>query len=250
MPLIANGPAPYAPPSTVLDLTAKFRDRGLRTPFTPEVLTLAGVSDGLINRTLQTLKLLELIDESGNPTPPLEGLRRAPQAEFKQRLEAIVRDVYSQVFQFVDPAKDDTARITDAFRAFDPPGQRARMVTLFIGLCEAAGIIEEGKKPTVNAGRQRAAASQATRRSTPNPLRRDPNMPLGERAGSFGRNLRALDGDLVPAAVTGLIQSIPFNGWTEERRKAFLKTFEAVLDFTVPIVSEAEAAVDEASDNE
>ena len=230
MPLRSGGPAPYAPPKTVLDLIANYRDRGLRTPFNAEVLQLAGVSEGLINRTLQTLRLLDLIDEQGNPTPPLEGLKRVPSSEFKVRLEAIVRDVYGEVFQFADPTKDDTNRITDAFRLYEPAGQRSRMVTLFVGLCKASGVIPEGKKPApATSSRRAAAAPQSPRRST--------TAPDGSRPPSFGRNLRADDGGLVPPAIEGLIKSIPYTGWTKERRESFLVTFKAVLDYTVPIMT-------------
>ena len=239
MPLRSGGQAPYAPPKTVLDLIGNYRDRSLRVPFNAEVLMLAGVSDGLVNRTLQTLRLLDLIDEQGNPTPPLEGLKKAPSADFAARLAAIVRDVYAEVFQFADPTKDDTDRITDAFRVYEPAGQRGRMVTLFIGLCEAAGIIADGKKPAPSTGRA-AAMPRALGRA------RIANSREGERGPSVGASapIRG-DGGIIPPALTGLLAAIPLQkGWTKEHRDKFVATFEAVLDFTVPIISKASAAAD------
>jgi hypothetical protein len=226
MAVRAEGPAPYAPAATVLSLIAAFRSRGLQTPFNQDVLLRAGVPDSLVPRTLQALKLLDLIDPDGNPTTQLEGLRRAPEAEYKQRLEAVIRAAYAEVFQYVDPAKDGTVKVRDAFRAFEPIGQLGRMVTLFLGLCEAAGIIPENPK-------KQSGASPAAR---PRPSNARPKAPGSTRPPSVGANLRAQEG-LVPAAITGLLQSLPGNGkgWSQDQRDRFLKTFEAVLDFCVPI---------------
>jgi hypothetical protein len=68
-----------------------------------------------------------------------------------------LHNVYAPIFQYVDPATDDVQRVIDQFRNYEPVGQRNRMVTLFLGLCERAGIIEAvppiprshaGDKPT------------------------------------------------------------------------------------------------------
>lgn len=143
MPLVQNGGAPYAPVATVLEVITRYRDRGLQTPFTADVLTRAGVTEGLAPRTLQSLRLLDLINEQGEPTEEFERLRQAPTDEFPQRLEALIRMVYADVFQFADPSVDNQERVADAFRQYTPAGQRGRMVTLFLGLCQEAGIIEE-----------------------------------------------------------------------------------------------------------
>jgi len=47
----------------------------------------------------------------------------------------------------------------------------------------------------------------------------------------------------VPPALIGLIRQIPAKrGWTEQRRDEFIRAFTAVLDFTVPVVTEIESA--------
>lgn len=142
MPLEAGGGAPYAPVATVLEVINRYRDRGLQTPFTVDVLTRAGVTDGLAPRTLQSLRLLDLINGEGQPTEEFERLRQAPTDEFPHRLEALIRMVYADVFQFADPSVDGPERVSDAFRQYSPAGQRGRMVTLFLGLCQEAGIVD------------------------------------------------------------------------------------------------------------
>jgi len=47
MAITANGTAPYAPPSTVLAIIQRARDKGLPNPVTKDVLLRAGIPDGL-----------------------------------------------------------------------------------------------------------------------------------------------------------------------------------------------------------
>jgi uncharacterized protein DUF5343 len=225
MPLSTGETAPYAPPATVMQVITAFRDRGLSTPITSDVLLRASINESLVPRTLRSLELLELIDDAGNPTPALEGLRRATAEDFRKRLEELVRGVYAEVFKFVDPATDDLGRVADAFRAFNPIGQRGRMVTLFMGLCEAAGIVPEGTRK----------APPGT--SRPISTKRKVTTAQPPRGPSVKYNVRSDDGGMVPEPLLGLLRALPANGsgWTQARRNKFVDTFEAVLDFTIPV---------------
>ena len=246
MPLVSGGTAPYAPPATVLQVIAAFRDRGLTTPITLDVLLRASVNESLAPRTLKSLEVLELINEAGEPTPAMEGLRRAPQEEFRKRMEELVRGVYAEVFKFTDPASDDLSRVADAFRAFNPVGQRGRMVTLFMGLCEAAGIVPEGttrKPPSSNGPRTQA------------PSRKRAGGTLEQRRpATVKHGLRADDGGVVPEPLLGLLRALPVNGegWSKARREKFVETFGHVLDFTIPVhdAGTADEVLDEAESDE
>jgi len=229
MTVTAEKPAPYAPARAILDLIGRYRDRGLASPIDADVLARAGITPSLTARTLYALQVLDLIDEGGVPTQTFEGLRLAPEAEFQNRLEDWLKSVYADVFAFVDPAKDDATRIRDAFRSYQPHGQRDRMVSLFTGLCTAAGIMPER---TQSAPRQRPSLPRQQRRSI-----------------ATGRNVKqpkaAQTSSSLPPALSGLLASLPTgNGWTKARRDKFVETFEAVLDFCVPIV-EDETEADE-----
>lgn len=229
MAVRTGSPAPYGPPAGVLDMIRGFRDRGLTTPFTSEVYARAGISESLIPRVKNSMEALDLVDGDGNPTPTLIALRQARTDEFQATLADAIKAAYSEVFQFVDPTKDDATRIADAFRSYEPHGQRARMVTLFMGLCEAAGIA----KPADAKSSQRTA-----RPAAPKTRARAANHPRGSSgAGAPPMNGAApVPGALHPA-VAGLVASIPTNGrwWTREDRDRFMTTFGAVLDFAVPI---------------
>lgn len=237
MAVRTGGQAPYAPPTTVLDLIRAYRNRGIPTPFTKEVLVRAGVPDSLVVRTMQALRLLDLVDESGNPTQEFEGLRRAGESEFPSRLEGLVRTAYADIFQYVDPATDSEERVRDQFRHCEPLGQLNRMVKLFLGLCEAAGIT------AANPARKRPTPSPD--RAARNPSPKKPARRQDDEAAGAPKNPPTIGGD-IPAAIAGLLATLPKNGsgWPKTRRDAFIATFTAVLDFVVP-VREQEPDADE-----
>lgn len=234
MPVTADKSGPYAPTKAILEIINRYRNRGLPIPVNAEVLARAGITDSLIPRTLQALETLDLIDESGKPTPTLEAIRLAPEAEYKKRLEDWLKSAYADVFAFVDPTQDNEIRIRDAFRNYQPVGQQPRMVSLFQGLCAAAGLIAE--KPA------RQAPS-----STPSPEMRTvarrvvaKHFNLPPRQTSIGTQTN------LPAPLAGLLAKLPPEGesWTSEQRKKLLATFETVLDFCFPVVDDAEISDD------
>ena len=238
MPLRPNERAPYAPSATILDLINRFRDKGLSTPFNADVLGRASVSDSLIPRTLASLEGLELIDQQGNPTEQFEVLRRAPNAEFQARLAEIVKGVYAEVFQYASPATDTIHDIADAFRSYNPAGQRRRMVTLFVGLCDAAGLIPDGA-PAKPGSKPVRTAANASARGAATIMKGRSAARSAARGGAVG----GTQNGTIPSAISGLLGSLPTGGagWTQGQRDRFLKTFEAVLDFVVPVSEPGES---------
>jgi hypothetical protein len=216
------------------------RDRGLASPITSDVLLRAGITDSLVPRTLRSLVGLELIDEEGRLTPAMEMLRRAPSSDLKARLAEHVHAVYEEVFQFTDPAKDDPKRIADAFRVYEPIGQRSRMVTLFLGLCEAAGIIPEGV-----ARRSSATPSNGVSRKPVPPKRQNERGKDAQPSGGSGVPSN------VPEPIKGLLSALPSaaRGWTQGQRDRWMNVFSTVLDFAIPVREvELEPDADEADD--
>lgn len=227
MAVTADSPAPYTAGSAVINVIHRYRDKGLTTPITSDVLARAGVSDGLIPRTLQALLILELIDDSGQPTATFQKIRSVPQAEYKNTLAEWIRRVYADVFGFADPAQDDAIKVRDAFRTYIPHGQQDRMVALFLALCAEAGIVSEVKKAESKPRRSAMRPiklSPASRQAVNKPVHTAPDIPRHT----------GLD-----PALSGLLQSIPSGGkgWTKDTRDKFVATFGVVLDFAVPIVS-------------
>ncbi len=222
MPVTSDKPAPYAPPSAVLDIIERHRSRGLPSPVDAEVLGRAGISDSLTPRTLQALQALDLIGENGNPTEVFEAIRLAPEAGYKERLAEWLATAYADVLAYVDPASDDDTKIRDAFRPYKPTGQQPRMVTLFKGLYEAAGIVPKKAVTTPPRDRTRTRSKPRQKPKEKPPAAGDPKFT----------SLTS-----VPPALEALLGSLPEMGeaWTQEKRDRFLTTFGAVLDFCFPI---------------
>lgn len=225
MPIQPSGIAPYAPAATILSVVDRARQRGLPTPVNKEVLVRAGVSDSLIPRTLQSLQLLELVNEDGTWTQNLETLRRAPEAELQSRFAEIIRSVYADVFQYVDPATASATQVRDAFRSYAPHGQQDRMVTLFIGLCQRAGIVAgEAAKTREARPRANAPSKSATK----------PNTPPPNGAQQFGAS------PTLPPPLAGLLTTLPLGGWTKHDRDRFISAFTAMLDYCIATRTEGE----------
>ena len=142
MPLTEQ--APYAPSDKVVRVLETYRDTGLGGgPITATILERFGFGDEIVRRILQTLTMLGLIDETGKPTQTMVAFRQAATGEHKAILADLLFDAYAQVFAVTgkDVAAKTSEEVENAFRKFNPGSLRKRMVTLFLGLCEYAGII-------------------------------------------------------------------------------------------------------------
>ena len=237
MPVTPNASAPYAPASAIIELIHRHRSRGLPSPVNSDVLARAGISASLIPRTLQALQALDLIDENGAATGTLEGIRLAPEAEYKQRVADWLRATYADALQFVDPATATDNQVRDAFRNYTPIGQQDRMVTLFTGLFREAGIGPERQRTGGN-GKAAAKLRAPTKKANPTNRAAAPLKGGSEYGG-------------LPRPIAGLLTSLPRDGagWSKETRHRFIKTFEAVLDFCIPIVEESAPPTQDAIDS-
>lgn len=149
MALSESGKAPYGPVHGVEATITAVRDKGLPTPVTVGTLERLGVEESLARRTLAGLKILDLVTEDGELTETMKKIKVAASSELDSVLADWLRSAYAPIFQFVDPT-DDVTRIADQFRHYEPAGMRNRMVSLFLGLCHLAGMID--KKPVMPRG--------------------------------------------------------------------------------------------------
>lgn len=161
MAVTKDAPGPYAPAKAVLSLIERHRQKGLPVPIDSEVLARAGISESLIPRTLQALQSLDLVNGEMRPTETFEGLRLAPEAEYQSRLSDWLRDAYADALTFVDPATASENDIHDAFRSYRPSGQRDRMVSLFTGLFQAAGVMPERRRQRASSPAKNGSPSRS-----------------------------------------------------------------------------------------
>ncbi|MEQ5788313.1 DUF5343 domain-containing protein [Erythrobacter sp. NFXS35] len=210
----------------------RHRSRGLPPVIDADVLARAGVSDSLIPRTLQSMKVLDLLTEDGRPSEVFEGIRLAPTHEYEQRLAQWLNAAYADALTYVDPATDDEVAIRDAFRKYIPTGQQGRMVTLFMGLFTAAGVMPQRQKSQVPAKPKNATPRLgAIKARAPSPTPPTKNPPMVTNPSGVGQ------ASGLPAALAGLLATLPPEGgsWPQERRDKFLNTFAVVLDYTYPV---------------
>lgn len=224
MPLQPNSPAPYTSAPAVLTVLARSRTN-LPGTITSDLLIRYGVKESIVPRTIQALRLLDLTDDTGKPTPALESLAKAKPDDYKAELASHLRSVYADVFALVDPASADTNALRNAFWGYEPRGQVDAMIRLFLGLCEEAGIVEA--RPATTAAKANTRTAATTTRSKP------PPPPPPRRKEVIGDASTPSD---LPPGLVGLLRQIPTGGksWTTERRDAFLSAFAAVLNFTIP----------------
>lgn len=219
-----NGRAPYTTAAAATAVLDAWRDRTrFDTPITADILTRAGISESISRRTLQSLRELELVDDSGQPTPVFEAFRQTRVDEqYREDLQNWLRDIYADILRYGDPSTDDPHHIQEAFQTYEPAGQRPAMTSLLVGLWRYAGLpvaaSEASSRPTKTASKTRTPRKRAHKGT-------DSSIgPVGE----------------LPSGLVGLLHQIPEPGesWTSERRKSFLTAFEATLDFTIRVDEE------------
>lgn len=238
MAVTAEQSAPYAPSSVILGLLERNREKGLPNPITADVLQRLSVSDSLVQRSLQALKILDLVGEDGKHTATLESLRRVPEAEYKTLMAQWLKAAYEHVLDVIDPATADEVSIRDAFRLYNPQSLQPRMITLFTSLFEAAGVrAVDTKTPAAKKSPRPSASPRIAKPAVRPPVQRRTEHSPPAPAAPEGMD----------PALAGMLARLPRpgSGWTQGERDSFYTTFGVVLDFCFPI-REASSATPEA----
>ena len=221
MARISENYAPYAPTGNVLGVIQRLREAGLPEVIDNASVTRVGVSEGNASRTVAALQFLGLITEEGRHTDRMETLRTATTEEYPGVLGDILQNAYHGVLQIVNLDNSSEVDIDDAFRSYQPAKQRARMVTLFIGLAQEANLIA-GEPTTIN----RPTQTPSEKRAGGNGSYRPPS--------SLSSNTRQWFEKL-----EGLIEELPDienPQWTVGVRQRWLNAFTSFIDYKIEII--------------
>lgn len=223
--LEAETTAPYGAPENIMRVIEKGRKSGLPPRVTPDYMVQLGIGEGMISRNLRTLEFLDLIDPfDGAPTKRFQELVVAADDEWQDVFKAALRESYDSIFRVVDPETDDRVKVLNAFRPMKPQSQWNRMVTLFLALCQAAGMNVKDA-PSQRAGKD--TPKDRVRIQKVKPPKAIPNVatrdPLPALPPGFHRSSKPLDPALAGiVAKIGEIETLDdLESWYEMFRAAF-----------------------------
>ena len=238
LPVADEDYAPYAAFKNINDVIVRYRQRDLPNPLTASELERLGVSSGMTARTLRALRFLGLTDDSGYRQEPFERLKKVTTEEYPQQLAEIVRASYLPIFQIVDPAADSDTALADAFRRYEPSAQRERMIALFRGLCQAAGIMPKESRPSSPPRRTSVPpAPKAKPAATPaTQAQESASRQPTEHRDDDGRDYRL---------ISALIQQLPRDGrWSKAKRDRWLLAMTSAVDLLFEVTEDRSDPVD------
>ena len=225
-----GGNRPYAPPSNVIAVIQRLRNRNLPESVNSEYLKNTSIPDGTITRTLFSLRFLGLIDEAGEPTEALRSIASSTDEEYVEILSGLIRHAYREVFGKIDPKVDSQSKIVNFFRHYIPASQRERMVIFFLGMCREARIA------TQDVPRQRKSRATIARPS----IFKTPQSCSCRKSKNGGPYRRVKTGlrpvEPIHPVLESLIRSLPPAGepFPLLSRQQWLNAVEATIEFLYP----------------
>jgi hypothetical protein len=159
----STGSSLYLPVEAVTRVLDAVRHGRLPDEVTLQVLREVGTPDSVAPRTLRALENLGLLEPDGRPTDVLRKFATADDIEARRALASALKDAYADVFAAVgDVAVAPHEEIEAAFAHLEPATQRHRMVRLFLGLCQYAGLVEGRVRRGSSTSRARRAATRSS----------------------------------------------------------------------------------------
>jgi DNA-binding MarR family transcriptional regulator len=156
--------APYTSIGNMLLILGRIRKGWVPNQIDKGEMERVGVTSSNASRTIVALEYLGLIDKDDKPTDTWRAIATSTTNDYPKVLEGILRNAYPSIFEIHhNPSQATDIEIFDAFAKSEPLNQRDRMKSLFIGLCQEAGLME-GEPLTRE---RKSATKQATQKAAP-----------------------------------------------------------------------------------
>lgn len=235
--------APYAPLAPLIGLIRRRREKTLPEVLNAEKLAQMSISEGNISRILQALRFLNLIDEEGRQTELFTRIAHAKEQEYPDILAEIIKGAYHDVFTIIDdPNQATDIELNDAFRFYQPQSQRNRMIILFRGLCQEAGLIAGGPPETRKRKRSAIPSKPSPSLSNGSKKTQSKEQPFQEpyHAPSPVVNHPNASQDLT--LLYGMLDQLPMDKkkWTQARRDKWLQAITVNVDLLIEIADPGE----------
>jgi hypothetical protein len=108
---------------------------------TVEKLIELGIAPGDAARVKNALIDLTFVDKDGYQTPLFASLVTASEEEYREILANVLRHVYAEVFDQINPATATQEQLKKAFSVYAFPKLHRKMVALFKELAQQAGLL-------------------------------------------------------------------------------------------------------------
>jgi hypothetical protein len=242
----AKNPPPYFAFKTLLNTLDQMKEKGI--PTRVDRTFLVGMSGAGQTQFIAGLKSLGLIDGSGAVQPRFTELVQASPTDRKRVLGEVLRDRYPEAVE-LGTTNATTGQLVEVFRDYGVTGDTARKaIAFYLGAARYAGDVPVSPMFTTPKVTSSPGAKRRPKRSKlaaeTNNGDNPPDPPANSGGGGYS--------DLHPA-LAGVLSELPKRGrgWTVARRAEFMATFQAVANFTIPVIEdEYETEEDEIEEDE
>lgn len=227
-----KSPPPYFAFRTLTNTLEDMKKRGI--PNRIDRSFLPGMSGAGQTQFIAGLKSLGLIDAGGTVQPVLRDMVNATPEERGRLLGEVLKDRFPEAVA-LGSTNATTGELVEVFREYGVAGDTARKaIAFYLQAAKFAGNVP--LSPLFQTPRITSSGGTKRRRPRVTDGELDGETPTPQTTPTaIGMT------DLHPA-LAGVLIELPRQGrgWTKDRRDAFLKMFEMAVDFTIPIVEDAD----------
>ncbi len=231
--------APYTSIGNMLLILGRIRKGWIPTQIDKGEMVRVGITAGNASRTISALEYFGLINEDGKPTDTWKAIATSTTNDYPKVLEGILRNAYPSIFEIhPNPADATDVEIGNAFAKSEPLNQRGRMVSLFRGLCQEAGLIKgepltRERKPTTKQAAQKVASKNGDEKKA------EPEKPKSwsEPFEPINHSLKWYN-DL--GTLMGRLPNPDNPRWTQAEKQRWLTALQSMLDLLIETSDEVQ----------